>query len=138
MEHLKTALWGSCLLFVGLSGPPISAQHMNEPSGPCQTAGSMVDTSNCFVAAYKKADADLNESYRRIMLVLDDAGKESLRAAQRAWITYRDRACDAEASPYRRGSGAGVAQLACLEAATRSRDQFMRTGFWWRVEKFAE
>lgn len=133
-----TVARGLCLSPALLAMSPLSAQHMNDPSGPCQAAGSMADTSDCFAAAYKKADADLNETYRRIMLALDDAGKESLRAAQRAWIAYRDKACEAEASPYRRGSGAGVAQLACLEAATRSRGQFMKTGLWWRVEKFAD
>ena len=86
MDNLMRVLRGFCLLFAGLAVSPLSAQHMNDPSGPCQAAGSMADTSDCFAAAYKKADDDLNETYRRIMLVLDDAGKESLRAAQRAWI----------------------------------------------------
>lgn len=98
----------------------------------------MVDTTNCLTAAYRQADAELNDTYRRIMAVLRDAEKVKLRSAQRAWISYRDLACEAEAEPYRSGSGAGVARIACLEAATRARTSFLRVGLWWKVEKFAD
>lgn len=98
----------------------------------------MVDTSNCMFEALKQADNDLNGAYRQIMAALDAREQASLRAAQRDWITYRDRACEAEAEPYRGGSGAGLAKLACLEAATRHRTAFMKTGLWWKVEKAAD
>lgn len=122
----------------GLSHAPLLAQHMNDETGPCQAAGSMVDTSNCFDQAYSRADAELNTVYRRIMAVLSDDGKAKLKNAQRAWILYRDAACAAEAAPYQGGSAFGVARLACLEAATRQRTGFMKSGLWWRVEKFEQ
>ncbi|WP_296722005.1 lysozyme inhibitor LprI family protein [Erythrobacter sp.] len=111
---------------------------MNDPSAACMEAGSQVDVKICLAGSYERADAELNETYRRIMSALDEAEKTSLRAAQRAWVTYRDKACEAEAEPYRGYSGEGTARLACLEAATRQRTQFMRTGLWWKVEKFLE
>jgi uncharacterized protein YecT (DUF1311 family) len=119
------------------TGPAI-AQHMNAPSAPCQEAESMVDTSNCMAAAYRQADAELNDTYRQIMAVLRDAEKVKLRSAQRAWISYRDLACEAEAEPFRGRSGGGIARTACLEAATRARTSFLRAGLWWKVEKFAD
>lgn len=119
-----------------LTYAPVQAQHLNEPSAPCQEAGSQIDLEICLEKAYSLADAELNDTYRRIMSVLDDAEKASLRGAQRAWIVYRDKACDAEAAPYRDGTGKGTALLACLEAITRQRTQFMKVGLWWQVEKF--
>ncbi|MEW4449699.1 lysozyme inhibitor LprI family protein [Qipengyuania sp. JC766] len=118
------------LCFAGSAG----AQHMNA-DGPCPDATSTVEMANCFSAALEDADAELNATYKTLMSALDDEEKAALRAAQRAWITYRDRACEAEALPYRGGSARGVVQLACLEAATRERTAFMRRGLWWQVEK---
>lgn len=112
------------------------AQHMNEPHPACQNVGPNVAMTACFDEQYKRADAELNETYRRIMMTLGDEDRASLRAAQRAWIVYRDNACAAEAAPYQGGSAMGTVRVACLEAATRERTKFLRTGFWWRVEKF--
>ncbi|MEE4209910.1 MAG: lysozyme inhibitor LprI family protein [Parvularcula sp.] len=116
----------------------VHAQHMNEPHPECSDVGPNVAITNCFDQQYKRADAELNEIYRRIMTTLGDEDKESLRAAQRAWIVYRDKACAAEAAPYQGGSAMGTVRVACLEAATRERMKFLKTGFWWRVEKFAD
>lgn len=124
------------LLIAGFAEIPASAQHMNAPDGPCQDAGSTTDTSDCLSEAHRRADAELNETYRRIMAVLGVTEKASLRAAQLAWIDYREKACDAEAELYRGRSGAGPARLACLEAATRARTRFLKSGLWWKVEKF--
>lgn len=121
-----------------LKASPSSAQHMNAENGPCPDVVVTSDLSECFNRAYKQADAELNAVYRRIMAVLNEDGKTKLRSAQRAWIAYRDAACAAEASPYRDGSAFGDVELACLEAATRQRVEFMKAGLWWRVEKFGE
>ena len=110
------------------------AQHMNDPDGPCWETGSTVDTAQCFDIAYKQADTELNVTYRQIMAALDEAEKASLRSAQRAWINYRDKACEAEAAPYRNRTAKGAARLACLEAATRSRTAFLRKGLMWQVK----
>jgi uncharacterized protein YecT (DUF1311 family) len=111
---------------------------MNEPSASCQNAGSEVDVTVCFSEAYNEADGELNRVYRQIMSVLNQREQSSLRAAQRAWLNYRDLACEAEAEPYRGRSGEGQARLACLEAATKARIEFVKRGLWWKVEKFAD
>lgn len=140
---MKTALSQAVLIAsivtASVSSPsPAQAQHMNDPDGPCWETGSTVNTAQCLDTAYKRADTELNATYRQIMEALDDAEKASLRSAQLAWINYRDKACDAEAAPYRNGTARGVARLACLEAATRARTSFMKTGLWWQVEKFQD
>lgn len=134
-KFLPTAgLFSIAVATLGFHSTPVAAQHANLASAPCQNAGSMVDTSNCLQAAFQHADMDLNDTYRQIMAVLDREEKVNLRDAQRAWITYRDKACEAEATPYR-GSGRGIAEQACLEAITRQRTQFLRDGLWWQVDK---
>jgi uncharacterized protein YecT (DUF1311 family) len=87
---------------------------------------------------YDRADQELNDTYRRIMRVLGEKEQASLRAAQRSWVPYRDKACEAEAEPYRGYSAEGTARLACLVAATRERTRFLETGLGWKVEKAAQ
>ena len=43
---------------------------------------------------------------------------EALRDMQRAWITFRDAACDYERSQWGGGTGGGPATLACLMRMT--------------------
>jgi len=69
-------------------------------------------------------DARLNSTYKviRNKTRARDAGKfasepsteDALRAAQRAWITWRDATCDFERSQWGGGTGGGPATLACL------------------------
>ena len=44
----------------------------------------------CASEAFSKADKNLNAIYKQLLSVLDDDSKVKLRAAQRAWISYRD------------------------------------------------
>jgi uncharacterized protein YecT (DUF1311 family) len=39
---------------------------------------------------FKKADKELNEVYAKVLANLDDAAKENLKKAQRAWVAWRD------------------------------------------------
>jgi uncharacterized protein YecT (DUF1311 family) len=129
----KRIVLASSAAVLGVAATPALAQHMNDPDGPCLEAGSMVDISNCFMEALERADNELNETYRNIMAGLNDREKVALRDAQRAWIAYRDKACAAEAEPYRGGSALGIVRLACLEAATRARTAFMQKGLGWQA-----
>jgi uncharacterized protein YecT (DUF1311 family) len=43
----------------------------------------------------KIEDERLNTTYQTVMKGLDDAGREKLRQAQRAWIVVRDSTCEA-------------------------------------------
>ena len=50
----------------------------------------------CAAADYRAADAELNQTYDKIVkrLGADDATKKRLKEAQRAWIAFRDAECD--------------------------------------------
>ena len=79
---------------------------MNDRAGPCTNAGVNSEIAACFGKEYDRTDRELNDTYRRIMLADGEKEQASLRFAQLSWITYRDRACEAEAEPYR-----GIAAL---------------------------
>lgn len=121
------ALTGTLIL--GATAAPAQAQHMNADDAPCQDAGSNVDTSKCFYDALQRNDRRLNDIYRQVMNALEPESKTALRAAQRAWITYRDSACAAEAESYRGGTAMGMVRTACLEALTRERIRSLERGF---------
>lgn len=73
-------------------------------------------------------DTRLNEVYRKVQslmrisdesLPIDLAVQSStLRDMQRAWITYRDRRCEHEASLWQGGTGSGPAFLSCMMSLT--------------------
>ena len=84
-------------------------------------------------------DGQLNQNYRARMVQAKSADADSadyqpelpsqadaLRDMQRAWITFRDAACDYERSQWGGGTGGGPATLACLMQMTG--EQALRLG----------
>lgn len=76
--------------------------------------------SACYVADYKRADAQLNATYNAAMKRIPVARRAALRASQRAWIKTRDAAC-----PLDDRVGAGTIEIlnhpACLTKQTARR-----------------
>lgn len=57
----------------------------------CQRNGfGIYEDGACASQAFSKADKNLNAIYKQLLSVLDDGSKVKLRAAQRAWVSYRD------------------------------------------------
>ena len=48
------------------------------------------EDSACASEAFTKADKELNDTYKQLLAVVDEDAKQKLRAAQRAWVDYRD------------------------------------------------
>lgn len=93
----------------------------------------------CLDAELTFWDGLLNENYRARMVQSKSADEdaalyqpelpsqaEALRDMQRAWITFRDAACDYERSQWGGGTGGGPATLACLMQMTG--EQALRLG----------
>ncbi len=61
-------------------------------AGPCDDAMSQGDMNACFCGEREKADAQLNEAYQKLLkeLAPEPLAVEKLRAAQRAWLAFRD------------------------------------------------
>lgn len=88
----------------------------------CARAMTQQDMNLCAAEEYRAADAMLNAEWRATLDVAKNAGLEAqLRAAQRAWIAYRDAACSVEAAVWEGGSMAPLIHATCLTRLTRTR-----------------
>jgi uncharacterized protein YecT (DUF1311 family) len=115
------ALWLSLLL----PGPALAQQV------DCATASVQFELNFCAEQDFLAADADLNAAYRaaRDMMRQLDAGlpvaergaEVALRDGQRAWITFRDQACLAEAYVWHGGSGQPMIYSGCQARVTAAR-----------------
>lgn len=60
-------------------------------SGGCEQAETSAEMRACANRRYEDADAALNRFYQRLMSQLPTQRREQLKAAQRAWIDFRDK-----------------------------------------------
>ncbi len=122
-QALKVSMIFSLLVTPGAT---TAAQN---PEGKCD--GTNLEISICLDAAYKAADAELNAAYQQALKRAaqysgTDVGK--LRAAERAWIAYRDADCEAERGLWGRGSGGPNAYAMCRIALTMERTEHLKSG----------
>lgn len=76
----------------------------------------------CVQEDYQRWDAALNTAYGAAMAQVEGTREEEvLRAAQRAWITYRDNACDVEALVMRGGTAEPLIYFGCMSRLTQRR-----------------
>lgn len=97
-------------------------------SADCANQVTQLDMNQCAARAFDLADAELNRVYgiavdyaRQIDANTKGDIEEKLRIAQRAWITYRDAACESEASQFSGGSIKPMIYSGCLERVTLAR-----------------
>lgn len=110
---------------------PAAAQEID-----CNNAMNQMEMNFCAAQQYGYADEDLNLAYQlaitqaREMDQYISAGEvpaeDMLRQAQRAWITFRDLACDLESTLARGGSMQPLIYYSCLERETRMRTESLR------------
>lgn len=88
----------------------------------CSSPNTQLEMNQCAHAAFQQADAALNERYQAILKRLGEDGSVSLfRAAQRAWVPFRDAQCAFDASSYEGGSMQPMVLSSCLEDLTKKR-----------------
>jgi uncharacterized protein YecT (DUF1311 family) len=122
-----------------VSGEQLLLRAAHECKGWTLPRGSITaDAYDCFFAASKKADTELNKFYRRVQTVVDGDELVKLREAQRLWIQFRDANCSAEHEPYEGGSAGPMVKVACLEAVTRHRTEELQVMYGWRLEKWGK
>ncbi|HEU4386734.1 MAG TPA: lysozyme inhibitor LprI family protein [Blastocatellia bacterium] len=92
---------------------------------PCEKAketGVTADLVECSLKKLADADAELNRTYRQLLSRLGDKKWEmKLRAAQQAWIKYRDTNCDYESEFNGGGSAVTFEYNFCLAEMTVGR-----------------
>ncbi|MEQ8345196.1 MAG: lysozyme inhibitor LprI family protein [Sneathiellaceae bacterium] len=104
-------------------------------AGDCTSPQTNLAMQECADANYRAADAALNAAYGEVMGRLRQMDKEdgpdsgladALKAAQRAWIPFRDGQCAWEAGFFTGGSIAPLIRLTCLTELTRARTGQLR------------
>jgi uncharacterized protein YecT (DUF1311 family) len=114
---LIVAVLGTC---------PVMAQEID-----CDNAQVQIEMTVCAEREWNIADAELNDVYRGAQGVMAniDAGLPkdqqgavaNLRDAQRAWVTFRDKACAAEGFLWHGGSGEPMVIYLCRARLTNNR-----------------
>ena len=110
---------------------PAAAQDID-----CDNAMSQHEMNFCALERYEAADAELNRVYKEVrtaMRSLDadlppnlKGAEEALRDAQRAWIAFRDKACEVEGYLFRGGSMEPFMVTSCMTGLTEDRTDALR------------
>ena len=102
----------------------------------CDDPQVQYEMNACAQIDWEEADIELNVAYKqaraamRRIDALQPANKvgavTALRDAQRAWITFRDAACEAESILFRGGSMEPLILASCMADLTRRRTNDLR------------
>ena len=102
----------------------------------CANAMAQMEMTFCAEQDWQRTDRDLNDAYKAAMaqmksvdaaLPKDQQGAAGhLKAAQRAWVTFRDEACAAEGYQMHGGSAEPMVIYGCRASLTRER----AAGLW--------
>ncbi|MEH6521139.1 lysozyme inhibitor LprI family protein [Sulfitobacter sp.] len=80
----------------------------------------------CAAKDFAEADAALNAAWKPAKSFADAIGKgAALLVAQRAWLKYRDAACDVHASPFEGGSLQPLIYSTCMGEITAQRTRML-------------
>lgn len=114
---------------------PLAAQ--DKPN--CKDPRTQTEMNICAGLDYKAADAELNITYRKVISLMKEmdadlppelkGAEKTLREAQRAWIPYRDKACEAHGFLARGGSMESMLVGHCLADLTRRRIKELKALF---------
>jgi uncharacterized protein YecT (DUF1311 family) len=114
------------LLALACLALPSAAQDID-----CANAMAQMELNQCAYDAWEAADVELNDAYTRAMALLkgwdadlpedEKGGADALKAAQRAWITFRDKACEAEGYAMKGGSAEPLLVYGCMRQLTEER-----------------
>jgi uncharacterized protein YecT (DUF1311 family) len=115
-------------LLLAFAAAPLAAQQID-----CAAPVSQLDLTRCAERDWQRADVELNTAYKMAIAKArkDDAGlsdeqkgaEAALRTAQRAWIPFRDAACEYEGFRVRGGSAEPMVVYFCLARLTQQRVQ---------------
>jgi uncharacterized protein YecT (DUF1311 family) len=104
----------------------ITISSQSNASDNCNNLKTQLEMNACAANEYQRDDAKLNEYYKELAEKLGPSEKERLKAAQRAWIKFRDLQCEFEASRYEGGSIQPLVRSSCLAQVTKQRNEDLR------------
>ncbi len=103
----------------------------------CANAMAQQEMNFCAEQDWQAADALLNDAYATALAAMQEADasfapegdseEERLRTAQRAWVAYRDAACDSAGYAMRGGSAEPLLIYGCMRVLTEQRTEGLRS-----------
>ena len=128
--HMKKNLFQTFILLI-LCIIHLNIAHAADEELNCSEPITQYAMNQCAYLAFQAADVKLNVAYklaRKKMIETDGylpenmkGAEKSLLNAQRAWIKYRDLACETEGFIYRGGSMEPLLVTTCKEGLTIAR-----------------
>ncbi|WP_267427532.1 lysozyme inhibitor LprI family protein [Methylobacterium sp. GC_Met_2] len=123
----STEMQPQCVRFCGaaamavllLAAAPASA------AGPCE-GSTQADLNECAAADYGTADQALNTVYGQLMKKIGPKAKDGLRAAQKAWLPFRDATCALETMGLEGGSAYSMEYDGCRKGLTDQRIKVLK------------
>ena len=100
---------------------PAPAAQADEAEDPCPGERTQAELNQCASRAFRRADAELNKLYQQLLKGAGAGERAKLRAAQLAWIKFRDAHCEYEAFGNTGGSIYPMVYGFCLAEVTRGR-----------------
>ena len=102
---------------------------------PCEGFRTQLEMATCQEQQAKEADQALNTLYAAVMKKLNSKERVQLKAAQKAWIAYREADCEAQTALYKGGSIAPLIKAACLTKATQDRTKDIKRIYGQKLDK---
>lgn len=115
------------------------AAAAEEPEFDCDNPQYQIEMNHCAYRDYEAADAALNVQWKLTSAKMKQIDAEfdgtydnrpgyhdTLLAAQRAWLTYRDRYCESEGYSMRGGSAESMVISGCRATLTRERTEQLK------------
>lgn len=103
-----------------------SEQDDADREDPCPGSNTQFELNRCAARARDRADAELNKVYRELMKDAGATERAKLRAAQLAWIKFRDAHCDYTSVGNKGGSIYPMVYSFCLAKVTTERGKQLR------------
>lgn len=112
---------------------PVAAAD-EERAVDCNDIHNTYESNVCADKAFREADSKLNDVYKRVLAHIAESGMErpydgeswasAMKAAQRAWLAFRDADCKgAVAIEWTGGSGTSAAVMGCMTEKTKARSE---------------
>ena len=116
----------SPFLLIVLLLTSVSLAQEQESKNPCEDAMTTVEMQECLERQYQKWDTELNLVYKKIRSKLSVARKTKLKEAQLAWIVFRDKSAEFEASEEEGGSMYSLVYVSVMASLTEQRVENLR------------
>jgi uncharacterized protein YecT (DUF1311 family) len=98
-----------------------NAAPANQADNDCQDAATTSAMRACENTRYDAAQRELNSAYQSLLQHLEYSQKQKLRAAQRAWLHFRDTNAEFQASLAQGGTLAPLIKIGTLTEMTQAR-----------------